>query len=84
MLGKKHSKEGGLVRAAIITLAASRVVGLVILGARALRHLIASKRAAEAGSSARHRFEVYADLEEAREQARARRMRRHLTGAEAT
>ncbi len=87
MLRKKHSKERRIVGAAIITLAASRVVGLFVLGAQALRHLLASRRAVDAaGLSARQRFDLYADLEYAREKEkeRARQGRLHFTRAEAT
>ncbi len=85
MLGKKHSKERRLIGAAIVTLAISRLVGFLVLGSRALGHVVAARRAlGAAGLSARQRFAAYADLEYAHEQALARRARRHLMQAEAT
>jgi hypothetical protein len=85
MLGKKLSKEQWLVGAAVVALAASRLVGLLVLGARALRQVLAPKAALDAaGLSARDRFDLYADLEYAREQERTRRARRTFAPREAT
>ena len=85
MLGKKYSKERRLVGAAIVTLAISRLVALLVLGTRALGHVVAKRALGATGLSARQRFAAYADLEYAHEKELARRRgQRHLIRAEAT
>lgn len=86
MFVKKHSKEQRLLGVALVALAASRVVSLVILGARSLRRLLARRNddIDAAGLSARDRFDLYADLEFAREQERRRQAQRNLSPGEAT
>jgi hypothetical protein len=66
MFAKKHSK--GHLGAAILA-----VAGIVALGVRTIHRLLSKPERDAAGLSAKDRFDLYADLEEARERDRAKR-----------
>jgi len=77
MLAKRQPDRTRLVGAAIAALAASQLVGLVVFGAKALRRWLGKREQVDAaGLTAKDRFDLYADLEYAREQERQKRRMR--------
>jgi hypothetical protein len=81
----KSRPDKRLAGAFLAALAASQLVGLVLFGAKALRRWIAKREDVDAaGLSAKDRFDLYADLEYAREQERAKRRLRFDTRTEAS
>jgi hypothetical protein len=79
MSRRKHAKEGGHVRALALLAVISQLVWLVLVAARKVGRLLSRKHHVDAaGLSARDRFDLYADLEYARERERLEQARRNL------